>query len=252
MADARENLSKKKAHEFLLDLQRRIGDSVSDRGYVERTVRSSAKKTKDGTGWEMAFINGFVLKNVHACLAQHQGEVSGGKAPRDLILAESRWAKEKNVGIACGTPVKNSGHPFYKVLGVRPETLYPRWQGEDPRRRKTTFAAVCPNFAILAPYRIVFECKYFNRPAAQPAVSQLVEGLYQAFFYRAMPSLPRAPQLEHGWDYEYSCFLAYDATANERLAKAWEGLRKIHHRFWDESNIFVMILTGHIGVPESS
>jgi hypothetical protein len=237
------NLDRDQIHQFLADLRTHIANATRDGNRVRDTVKNTAKTSNGGTGWEAAFIDEFVLRNVHSYISQHQKEVLRGEPAHKFILAESKWAKSKNVNIACGTPVKNSGHPFYKILGTRPERLYHRWSERDPRGRKTSFAAVCPDFALVSPYRVVFECKYFNQPAVSPATSQLVDGLYQAFFYGAMPTLPPGRDLKHGWDYEYSCFLAYDATPNGRMARAWEALEKIHQRFWDESNIFVIILT---------
>jgi len=218
-----------------------IGRAVADRDLVEHTVRKLAKKTKDGANWEEAFVYEFLLKNVHSYLLNIEKDVLGGRQPRDFILAESTRAKKE--GMACGTPAKSSGHPFNKTLGRNPGDLYLRWRGQDRKGRTAKFAPVCPDVALLAPYRIVFECKYFNQRAAQPAALPLVEGLFQAFFYRAVPTFaPGTTGLKHGWDYEYSCFLAYDATQNQRLGRAWDALEEIHKRFWDESNIFVIIL----------
>lgn len=226
------NLTKQQVHSFLAKLQKLIGERLESRDYVAEAVRKHAKDTNNTTSPEAAFIEAFVLNNLHACVSS------------ELILAESEWAKRKPIGIACGTPVRNSGHPFNKVPGASPLRLYERWVGRDQRGRKSEFAPVCPDVALRAPYRIVFECKYFTQYAQTPAVSQLVEGLYQAFFYRALPTLAPQPGLKWGWDYEYSCFLAYDGTSNGRLVKAWSDLAKIHQRSWDESNIFVMILSG--------
>jgi hypothetical protein len=192
---------------------------------------------------EAAFAYEIVLKNLREYLAK-QADVLNGRSPRDFILAEDyALAKEDSADLMCGTPTWEPGHPFHKAIATSAKDLYARWSGQDPKGPKSTFGAVCPDLALLAPYRVVFECKYFTQPGEQNAVSQLVSGLYEAFFYRAMPTAPLGtPGLKHGWDYEYACFLAYDATNNRRLRKAWDALKDTRNRFWDQANIYVMIL----------
>jgi len=242
MPEAPVNFTKERIETFLRDIQKYIGERVADSDRVESTVKALAKKTKGGTNLEAAFVDEFVLKNVKTYLAQHESAVLGDKSPRSFILAESVPAK-KELAIACWTPAKQTGHPFYKSLRTNPRDLYLRWSGKDRKARKTPFVPVCPDLALLAPYRVVFECKYFNQRATQPAVLQLVEGLYEAFFYRALPTFePGVAGLKYGWNYEYACFLAYDATPNRRLEQAWKELKQVRGRFWAESNIFVMIL----------
>jgi hypothetical protein len=197
---------------------------------------------------EAAFIDQIVMgclsENVKKYLAT--APISNDKLPSDLILAESSQAKKTK--LACGTPVWTQGHPFNKAVESSRTDLYKRWSGSDTKQRKTVFAAVCPDIALLAPFRVIFEGKFFNQPGKQIATSQLVSGLYQTFFYRAMPAKPRGTAgLKYGWDYEYACFLAYDATPKRRLRQAWDDLNEgTRKRFWEDSNIYVMML------PESA
>ncbi|MFZ3212825.1 MAG: hypothetical protein WA188_15085 [Terriglobales bacterium] len=208
-------------------------------GFKGHLSRATATLEVKSVVNEAAFAYEIVLKKLHEYLSTDQAR------PSDFILAEKyKLAKEKFSELACGSPTWEPGHPFHKSLGTGADELYARWKESDPKGPKSPFAAVCPDLALLAPYRIVFECKYFNQPANQDAVSQLVHGLYEAFFYRAMPTKPLETRgLAHGWDYEYSCLLAYDATENRRLRSAWDGLPKdTRDRFWEDANIYVLIL----------
>jgi hypothetical protein len=136
---------------------------------------------------ELAFIDQIVIE----CLSEHVNEflattpISNGKLPCDLMLAESSQAKKTKR--ACGTPAWTQGHPFNKALESSRTDLYKRWSGRDTKQRKTVFAAVCPDIALFAPFRVVLECKYFNKPGNQTAASQLVNGLYQTLFIERCP-----------------------------------------------------------------
>jgi hypothetical protein len=249
MVDAISTLTRGEIESFLAEFSTIMARETEDAAKVQKALGEhpclhGQSGKNEWNNWELAFIDQIVLKNLSEHLQKYLAKtaVLNSKSPCDLIAAESSHAKEHH--IACGTPAWSQGHPFNKAMGSSLDDLYKRWRGDDPKKRKSTFAAVCPDIALLAPFRVVFECKYFNQPANRPATSQLVRGLYQAFFYRAMPTKsPGTTGLKYGWDYEYACFLTYDATGNRRLRKAWcdldEGTRK---RFWDESNIYVILL----------
>ena len=222
---------------------------TADAPEVQSAIRNHpAFKHKGGknerSNWELAFIDQIVLESLSEYLKEYLNKNTNlnGKSSCDVILAESSQAKDRR--IAKGTAAWSLGHPFNKAMGANPDDIYERWKGNDPRKRKSVFPAVCPDIALLTPFRVVFECKYFNKQANRTAGSELVHDLYQAFFYRAMPTKSAGTAgLKYGWDYEYACFLAYDETPNGRLKKAWNDLSEsTRKRFWEDSNIFVMML----------
>jgi hypothetical protein len=96
--------------------------------------------------------------------------------------------------------------------------------------------------AFRAPHKVVFEVKYFRQNQSGSAETELVKGIYEAFFYRALPLILETPK-RAPWDYDYACLLAYDATEEGNLLKAWNSLNKIVRKgFWDGANIYIMIL----------
>jgi hypothetical protein len=240
MVNTTVNLTKDEVKSFLDELRTRLLVKTEDETQVKDALSEHPLFVHHQT--EIAFIDQIVME----CLSDNVKEyldkthAADGKLPCDFILAESSQAKNRK--LACGTPVWTHGHPFYKALVSNPSDLYKRWSGKD-RKKLSVFAAVAPDIALLAPFRVVFECKYFNQPGRHIATSELVSGLYQTFFYRAMPTKPAgAGGLRFGWDYEYACFLAYDATHTQRLRQAWHDLKETRKRFWDDGNIYVMIL----------
>jgi hypothetical protein len=99
--------------------------------------------------------------------------------------------------------------------------------------------------ALRAPakYRTVFEAKYYSGPSTG-AEEELVRNIYQAFFYRALPRLPKTER-HAAWDYEFACVLAYDATPDGDLLEAWKTLpASVKSACWTGANVYVMILRG--------
>ena len=66
--------------------------------------------------------------------------------------------------------------------------------------------------------------------------------IYQAFFYRGLPSLPAAKK-RPDWNYDYACLMAYDASTLGTLSSAWRDLPlQTRRSFWEGANVYVMIL----------
>jgi hypothetical protein len=240
MVNTTLNLTKDKIKSFLDGLRTRLLVKTEHETEVNDALSKHTLFPRHQL--ELAFIDQIVMECLSENVKEYRDKTQAldGKLPCDLILAESSQAKNRK--LACGTPIWTHGHPFYKALVSNPSDLYKRWSGKNPKKH-AVFAAVAPDIALLAPFRVVFECKYFNQPGRQIATSELVGGLYQTFFYRAMPAKPAgAGGLRFGWDYEYACFLAYDATPTRRLQQAWNDLKETRERFWDDGNIYVMIL----------
>ena len=203
---------------------------------VTRKVSDAAK----GKDYEATMVVEFVLPGLNRFLAEQETQNLNGKKPEAVTLAEARSARPK---YAVDTPVRTPGHPFQKVIAAKTTEIFARWKGGELNKPKSAFGQVCPDFALTSPYGVVFECKYFRTPGHEPATDALVKGLYETFFYRAMPPGRESRAGRTNWDYEYACFFAYDASENFRLVKAWDEVKKrVEEPFWSEGNIFVMML----------
>jgi hypothetical protein len=229
-------LSREEVHDFLCRLQDYMRKELADREGVKNKVSDAAK----GKDYEASMVDEFVLPSLNHFLAEHDTQNLNGKKPEAVTLAESRSARSK---YAVGSPVRTPGHPFQKVIAAKPKEIFARWKGGELNKPKSAFGQVCPDLALTSPYRVVIECKYFRTPGLQPATDALVKGLYETFFYRAMPPGRQSRAGGTSWNYEYACFFAYDASANLRLVKAWNEVKKrVEEPFWSEGNIFVMMI----------
>jgi hypothetical protein len=192
--------------------------------------RSQAWERKP-EGSESAFIGEYVLPSVEEFL---RGRPNDEQTGEPLSFIRVGFSAPKKYA-TCGSTFF-PGHPFGKVFR-KPETIYARW-----RNAQFPLIQSFPDFTLLSPYRILFECKYFKTHLKNPAKVQLVKDLYETFFYRALPL--RMPKAKHvGWDYEYACYLAYDATDDGSLFNAWNGLpENVRKSFWEYADIFVMVL----------
>jgi len=136
------------------------------------------------------------------------------------------------------TCARASKHPFGKVLSESAATIAALWSAKG----STGLAPACPDFALGPPYRVVFEAKYFRSGTPRAAAIALVDGLYQAFFYRALPAAPaKYPKKQAPWDYEYACFVAVDRGGE--MEAAWKAMRKeVRDSFWESANIYPIIV----------
>lgn len=74
------------------------------------------------------------------------------------------------------------------------------------------------------------------------AKTELVKSIYQCFYYRGQPKV-LASDPHTGWDYDYACLVAYDASEIGSLVKAWKCVdAEVEKECWNASNIFVMVL----------
>jgi hypothetical protein len=237
------NLSPDEVKNVLERLKKVLAPTMADRQKVMDKVFGFAKGRNREHELEAAWVDAFILKAVHEFLLNEEKLRLNGKQPKDFILAESKSARLN--GWTVGSPARTPGHPFNKIISKNPEEIYARWRGGELNQPKSALAWVCPDFALLQPYRIVFECKYFRSDGVEPAEAALVEGLYETFFYRSMPQLSKSKKHGAAWDYEFACFIAFDGTQHNRLAKAWVAIEeRVGNSFWDEANIFVMIFPG--------
>ena len=92
----------------------------------------------------------------------------------------------------------------------------------------------------------MFEGKYFDHGSPAKAEAELVENIYQAFFYRALPMVPGNAN-RPAWDYEFACLLACDASPDGALLNAWNKIPpnvREGFRFWEGANVFIMVVRG--------
>jgi hypothetical protein len=79
-----------------------------------------------------------------------------------------------------------------------------------------------------------------------------VTGIYQAFFYGALPFVEAAKH-RPAWDYDYACLLAYDGSPKGSLMAAWNSVNDATQKgFWKGAGVYVMIVRGEqssIGSP---
>ena len=77
------------------------------------------------------------------------------------------------------------------------------------------------------------------------AESALVNGIYEIFYYRGLPYSPGGTTTAD-WNYDYGCLIAYDASPQGHLVRAWDSVVS-KDCFWDGGNLFVMVLRGNGG-----
>ena len=156
---------------------------------------------------------------------------------RKVLLSENAKGMSE---YASASPSRSEDHPFTKKLGIRSNKIYQKWLGNEPGKE---LAQSCPDIAISNPHKVLFEGKYFSgKKTIETASRELVEDLYQAFFYLGMPSVP-SKGAKPAWDYDYACLLAFDASEHGTLRDAWKALpTHVREGFWNGANIYVMIL----------
>lgn len=234
---------RKGAREFFESLEKHLNRGLRDhrgvREHLAEVVRrakvSADKREKRNAFPEGAFLNEFILQPVHEFVASWPGMST--KTARRALLSES-W--KHNPDTVSGSPGRSERHPFTKVLGATPSNITGRWS------KGSLVAGSYPDMALREPFpfRTVFECKYFRHGGLQAGKTELVEGVYQAFFYLGLARLPETAK-RAAWDYDFACLLALDASETAGLKKAWDQVSpSVESGIWDGANIYVMILRG--------
>jgi hypothetical protein len=183
---------------------------------------------------EAAFLNGYAIP-VLSDMLQSWGLTKD--QARQAFLNEYHRTMQEITSAPC---FHWEYHPFRKMLGASPTDIYRDW-----RSGKVTRSA--PDFGLRDPFphSILFEGKYFSRGSLEYAQRQLVGCIYQAFFYRGLPSLPATKKHKDEWAFDYACLLAYDGSPKGTLTSAWKELdSRTRRSFWQGANVYVMILRG--------
>ena len=236
---------KQKAYQFLKHLEHTL-KALPPSAEMDRWVRSQCAQAKDNHSLrhlrkpEAAFLNGQVMPIVHREISAVDG-MNAELATQALLNEYYRCMPT----MSRNTPARLIRHPFTKVLGSSGTSIHSRWANETG---KLALVQSCPDFALQDPfpYKIVFEGKYFSSGSLKFARQELALNIYQAFFYRGLPAVPDNGK-GRAWDYDFACLLAYDASPDGSLKKAWDEIPVLVRKgFWDGANIYVMILGGTI------
>lgn len=233
-------LDKDTAFNFLRSLEDHLNNSLPEPSVVSRKISSLVRESQASRSAghlahpESAFLNHFVVGAIHNFLSVQQG--LGDEDARKAFLSESfrHFPKETS-----GTPVRAQGHPFTKDVGTKPRGIIEQW-------KRGELGYSCPDMALRSPcpHKVVIEGKYFPRGGLQAAETALATGIYQAFFYRSLPTVLETSK-HAAWDYDYACLLLYDATEEGALLKVWASLdKKVRKSCWEGANTYVMILRG--------
>jgi hypothetical protein len=241
-ADSVNGLNRKqRAFQFLKSLEDAL-ETLPPPTEMDRWVRSQCTQAKGNDELrhlrnpEAAFLNGQVIPLVHRLISTYE-EMDTDRATHALLNEYYRCMPT----MSRNTPARLVRHPFTKVLSGSGTSIYSRWANDSGK-----FALVqsCPDFALQSPFphKIVFEGKYFSRGSLKFARQELAVNIYQAFFYRGLPPVPDNGK-GRAWDYEYACLLAYDASPDSTLKRAWHEIpAAVRNGFWDGANIYVMVL----------
>jgi len=245
MSEQITEAKKASAFEFLSELQKFINKRLppADTILVELAELLKQAKKDDRLAHmryrEGAFLNHWITPLTSEFLVKSGLSTENA---RKALLSESHLRIKT---LSSGTTARAVRHPFKKSLGVKPGELVAHWQG---RKSGTPVIQSCPDIALRppSPHKIVIEGKFYcnEKATVNGAASELVADIYQAFFYLGLPFIDGGNK-RPDWDYSYSCLLAYDASPEGVLEKAWASFaQEVREACWGGGNVFVMVLKG--------
>lgn len=236
-------MSKDLAYRFLIDFQQALGCDLAAVNSFSSTVRKRASAAKiDDTAPhlrrpEEVFINHYALPRLFQEL-QSKLALSSENARAALLCENYRYLP----AMCSGSPARAVRHPFDKTFAPDPSTVLANWSSGKANALRQS----CPDLALRAPcpFSVVFEAKYFDKGSSTKAGADLVRSIYQAFFYRSLPSIDSRDQ-RPSWNYEFACLLACDASVDGALLAAWRQIpQAVRDGFWDGANLFVLLVRG--------
>lgn len=236
---------KSQALAFLEGFQKRLNKVLPPARDLDAEIRRVNERARQNyperhlKGPESAFLNLYAVPELFKEITSTSG--LSDQAARKALLNEYYPSM---LSISEASPARTVRHPFTKVLGRSPLDIYRQWTEPGVG---SPLVQSCPDFALRDPFphKIIFEGKYFGKGSLEYAQRVLVTDIYQAIFYRGLPTVPETKRGRAAWDYDYACLLAFDASKGGALTTAWKALPKaIRKGFWDGANIFVMILGG--------
>ncbi len=226
---------RQRAREFLLRLEKHLERGLPEASNVVegilKTQREARQRGKTGSeAYEGPFFKSHVIPAVHSFL------IAEGLTRDEAIKALLAEGYLDLLGYASGTPASKRLYPFKKSIAATLKDARKAWWEDG----KVLFNS-CPDLALRSPceHSVVFEGKLFRSDSLEVAKSAIVAGIFESFFYRALPTLTGKNAKTSS--YKYACFLAYDASRS--LCSARSKINKcVIDSCWEDLNIYVMIL----------
>jgi hypothetical protein len=214
---------KSQAYEYLLDLQTKLNSSLpGPAAMIERIPQIldewEAQPKAPMKFAENAFLYDCALPLIFEHMAAQTG--IGADEARQSVLCEYYACVPQ---FASANGFRRFGYPFKKQVGATTSQVIEMWRRPD---RSPPANQAFPDLAFRKPFphKIVFDAKYFSGTGARAAEKALVDGVYEAAFYRGLPFTPAGQPGSADWDYEYGCLLAYDASDKGYLKAAWNSV----------------------------
>lgn len=172
-------------------------------------------------------------------------------SPQDARISMLSESYKSHPTMASASPASLLKHPFTKTLGTSAAAISQRWW--DKTGQKSCISQSCPDLALRRPHKIVFEAKYFRDGGVEAARTALVTGIYQSFYYLALPYSVAMDERHAAWDYDFACFMIYDGSENASVVSAWSDVggdvdvrKDVKDGCWAGANIYVMVLRGNL------
>jgi hypothetical protein len=201
----------------------------------------SAERLTDGIRIafpEVDFLQRYIVNNISRFLIDKEG-LDEGKAKQALLAEGADHLEEVS-----GTPCSLDKYPFKKsIVESLNSATHDWWCGEGG-----TYNSY-PDIALRSPckFRVVIEGKLFRGKTEAAARKALVDGIFETSFYRGLPRLLRDKDADAD-SYEYGCFLAYDASPEGALWKAWQDINEeVRTSIWNTLFTHVLVLRRKFG-----
>jgi hypothetical protein len=209
-----ENNQKEAAYIFLTGLENKLSQALPAANAMKTLMSEISVRGKSPS----TIRENIFLYHILPIVSDHMQTVAGigPDEARASLLCEYH---EKVRDIASGNPFRRLGHPFQKKVGMRIEEIMQSWT-KVPGKLPKNQAYPDLGFRKPFPYKIVFDAKYFTQNSQTAAIKALVEGAYETMFYRGLPKTSSGANGDSGWDYDYGCLVAYDASDSGVLASA--------------------------------
>lgn len=235
---------KRQAFEFLKSLQACLSERLPQPAVISDEINQRwnkpalEKETQEQLACkENIFLYHFALPEIANHMQSHCG-----LNPTQVREALRGEYFQKFPNLLSSNSVRRQGHPFGKALGKSPKDIMSIWKsGGKAGPLNQAYPDLC--FSAPLPFTIVCDAKFFEKPSVSAAEKALVEGVYEAAFYRGLVGIPARDESEPAWGYDFGCLLAYDASPGAYLHQAWHSIGS-RHLFWEDANVFVMIVRG--------
>jgi|SRR5580704_144328 hypothetical protein len=219
---------------FMDRLETFLNGTVPSHGAVADEFVSTNKRTDQS--YEPRFFKKYIVPSVYRFLTDSEHYEPGNA--RKAVLAEG-FADKVLHDFSSDTPASKLCYPYKKSIVATLRTAKTDWWATTPRLSQS-----CPDLALRSPceHRIVFEGKLFRTGSVEMGRSAIVNGIFESFFYRGLPTLLSGKE-QDGSGYDFGCFLAYDASPQGSLWTAWAKINgKVAQSCLEGLNVRVMVL----------